>query len=331
MVFSRELAKGFGAGAMNPALVTILIPCYNAEGYLDAALESAFRQTWPAVEIILINDGSSDNSLKIAHPYVARGLTVIDQPNRGASAARNAGLKVARGDFIQYLDADDLLAPDKIELQMNALALAPAGSLATASWGSFENDPTRAHFNPEPIWADFDPINWLTCSWGGGGMMHPAAWLTPRRVAEEAGPWDESLSLDDDGEYFCRIILRSTGVRFVHSARSYYRSHAGSRLSASSGEIAARSSFTSCLSKEKQLLGAENSDRTRRACAQNYARFAWEQLAAAPELASAAEARWRQLDPHTRIPPASRFHEFAVRLFGWRATRRLQLWRSRSR
>ena len=102
---------------MSP-LVSILIPCYNAEPWLAQTLESALAQTWPHREIIVVNDGSTDLSLQIARQYEVRGIRVLDQPNRGASAARNAAFAACQGEWIEFLDADDLLAPDKIERQM---------------------------------------------------------------------------------------------------------------------------------------------------------------------------------------------------------------------
>lgn len=129
-------------------LVSIIIPCYNAERWLAETLESALAQTWTAKEILVINDGSTDSSLAVAQQYTTRGVRVIDQPNRGASAARNHGLRLARGDFIQFLDADDLLAPNKIELQIHALAGTKADVLASASWSRFTHDPAQAVFVP---------------------------------------------------------------------------------------------------------------------------------------------------------------------------------------
>jgi glycosyltransferase involved in cell wall biosynthesis len=309
---------------MSAPLVSTIIPCYNAERWVAATLESALAQTWPNREIILVNDGSRDGSLAVARQFEPRGVRIIDQPNAGASAARNAGLRAARGHYLQFLDADDLLAPDKIKRQLAALVNAP-DQVASCAWGIFREQPAEAVFQPEPVWNDFPPVDWLVCSWNGGGMMHPAAWLVPRGVAESAGPWDESLSLDDDGEYFCRILLASRGIKFVAAARTFYRSHDGPRLSASRGQKAALSSFTATALKEQHLLALEDSPRTRRAMASRYSHFAWEHLSVAPDLVARAVARWRALAPDLPPPVGSRLTNLAVRLLGWRAARRLQL------
>ncbi len=102
-------------------LVSIIIPVYNAEKHLAQAITSALAQTWLRIEVIVVNDGSSDGSLAVAKSFNRNELIIIDQPNSGASAARNAGLRKATGDWIQFLDADDFLHPDKIKTQLSLL------------------------------------------------------------------------------------------------------------------------------------------------------------------------------------------------------------------
>src|SRR5271165_3187575 len=103
-------------------LVSVIIPVYNSEKYLAESIESAIGQTWSSKEIIVVDDGSTDNSFEIARKFAGRPeVKVVTQENRGAAAARNAGLKEAKGEFIQFLDADDLLSADKIESQMKLL------------------------------------------------------------------------------------------------------------------------------------------------------------------------------------------------------------------
>ncbi|MEO6052687.1 MAG: glycosyltransferase family A protein, partial [Chthoniobacterales bacterium] len=229
--------------------VSIIIPCYNTARWLAEAIESALAQTWIQKEIVVVDDGSTDESLSIARSYESCEVRVLSQSNRGAAAARNAGLQAAKGDFIQFLDADDILSPDKIELQIKSLLNNP-DSIASGSWGEFRENIQDAIFTRNPIWNSFPPVEWLVCSWQGGGMMHPAAWLLPRHIAEAAGPWNENLSLDDDGEYFCRVVLCSKGVVFVPEAKSFYRTHAGVRVSGAAGPKAAESSYVSSTLKE---------------------------------------------------------------------------------
>jgi len=99
-------------------LVSVLVPSYNSEVYLQECLESALAQTYPNVEIIVVDDGSTDSSLEIAKRFEPRGVLVISQSNRGQAGALNTAFDASTGDYIQYLDADDMLDPRKIEIQV---------------------------------------------------------------------------------------------------------------------------------------------------------------------------------------------------------------------
>src|SRR5580698_1730397 len=102
-------------------LVSILIPAYNAEEWLADTLRSAIAQTWDRKEIIVVDDGSRDQTLAIARQFESDFVKVFTQENQGAAAARNKSFALSQGDYIQWLDADDLLAPEKISKQMEAL------------------------------------------------------------------------------------------------------------------------------------------------------------------------------------------------------------------
>src|ERR1700733_5063516 len=100
-------------------LVSILMPCYNAEKYVAAAVQSALDQTWPNKEIIVVNDGSTDGSAEILEPYRNKGVKVFHQENRGQCAAANGAFRKSTGQFIKFFDADDLLEPETVRLQMS--------------------------------------------------------------------------------------------------------------------------------------------------------------------------------------------------------------------
>ena len=309
-----------------PALVSILIPCYNAAPWLAATLESALGQTWPNCEIILVDDGSRDASLAAAEPFRPRGVTVIGQPNRGAAAARNTALRASRGEWIQYLDADDLLAPNKIELQLAAAARQPGEFIHAARWARFTDDPSSARFVPEVLCCDADPVSWNVLKLEEHAMMHPAAWLSPRSLVERAGPWDETLTLDDDGEYFSRLVLFSAGVRYCPEAITLYRSQLASSLSRSKSARAWDSALRSIESIASRLLALEDSPRTRHACALATQRLIYEFYPRAPQVRRRAEAlvaRWGGA-PDARPMGGTRFHQLS-RVLGWRIARRVQL------
>src|SRR5262245_42283737 len=118
--------------APEPGLVSVIIPCYNGQRFLAKTLESAFAQTYPHTEIIVVDDGSTDGSIELIEAYGDRVRAEFGL-NRGGSAARNRGTALARGEFIRYLDADDLLMPNALEQRVAAL-LKTGGDVAYSDW-----------------------------------------------------------------------------------------------------------------------------------------------------------------------------------------------------
>jgi glycosyltransferase involved in cell wall biosynthesis len=229
---------------MTDPLVSIIIPVYNAEKYLSQAIESALQQSWDNKEIIIVNDGSTDGSLKIANSYKNAQIKVLSTPNLGASAARNSGLKHARGEYIQFLDADDLLSNDKLKTQISALQSSP-NKVAVCSTVHFTDGDLHTKNSPSLYEEAFlvnseNPAWFLVNLWGGysenGSMIQPNAWLTPRAVIDKAGPWNEELTVDDDGEFFCRILLSSLGV-IKTGGYNYYRRYQNNNLSLSARKL----------------------------------------------------------------------------------------------
>jgi glycosyltransferase involved in cell wall biosynthesis len=213
-------------------LVSILIPAHNAEPWIADTIKSALAQTWPRKEIIIVDDGSRDQTVRVARQFASEVVSVVTQENEGASAARNKAFELCQGDYIQWLDADDLLSPDKIAKQMAAAQeCQDKRRLLSSGWGYFMYRPSRAQFLPTPLWCDLPPIEWLLRKWEGSHHMQTATWLVSRELTESAGPWNTRLLGDDDGEYFCRVLLASSGVRFVPDAKVFYRITDSSRWS----------------------------------------------------------------------------------------------------
>jgi len=314
-------------------LVSILIPCHDAAPWLADTLASARAQTWPHREIILVDDGSTDDSRAVASAHAGPDLTVIHQSNAGAAAARQRALAAARGDYIQFLDADDLLHPGKISLQIARLAASGDNHIAAARWVRFSRSPddAAAFAAPaEPNWHDATPADYLVETFATGGMMHPAAWLLPRAVAERAGPWNADLSLDDDGEYFTRAVLASAGVLFCDAALAHYRSNLAGSLSGRRSPAAWKSAFEVCRLSTSALLAHEDSPRARHACALYWLRFAFAAHPAVPVLVNEAVARAQALDPRATMPPVGPSFQKISALIGWRAAKRLRGWIARA-
>jgi len=305
--------------------ISVIIPCFNAAPWVAATLESALAQTWRDREILLVDDGSLDESLQVARRFEERGVRVVAQANAGASAARNHGLRLARGDYVQFLDADDLLSPDKLTAQVEALRGAPEGAIASSRWGRFAGDPAGTRFTDDAVFRDFAPAReFLIHQSDTSDMMHPAAWLVPRRVADEAGPWDESLTLNDDGEYFCRVLLRASVVRFAPAGSAHYRSALPGSLSRRRSRTAMASLHRSILLYSGHLLAAEDSPRVRAALANHWRRVQFELYPDAPDLSADAGRRSRAMGS-SQVPfPFSPALRALAAVFGWKLARRLQ-------
>jgi glycosyltransferase involved in cell wall biosynthesis len=305
-------------------LVSILMPAFNAERWIADSLDSALAQTWPRTEIIVVDDGSTDGTAAVVGRYADRGVRLIRQANAGQSAAENACLRAAQGDFIQYLDADDILGPDKIERQMARIADAPA-CVASGEWGRFDRAPEETVFRPERVWRDMDPIRWLVEAWTGGGpMMQAGIWLIPRRVAERAGMWDERLGLINDLDYFTRVLLASDGVRFCKGARLYYRSGNIGSLASMRSPAAWRSALLSSELATRALLARENTAESRRASADIFQVLAFDAYLEDPAVCRSAERAAVELGGSPLRMDGGRLFRGLERALGWKAAKRIK-------
>lgn len=312
-----------------PPLVSILIPAYNSEAWIADTLLSAIAQTWPNKEIIVVDDGSTDQTLKIARQFESKILRVVAQPNQGAAAARNLAFSLSHGDFIQWLDADDLLAPDKIARQLDyALAhtLGPRALLSSA-WGHFIWRWQRAEFVPTALWCDLLPVEWLLRKMGKEHVfMQTSTWLVSRELTEAAGPWNTQLTLDDDGEYFCRVLLASEGVRFFPDSKVYYRRSGATSLSHIG--MSDRKMEALCLSMELHvgyLRSLEESERVRSACMQYLQNSVLVFYPQRPDLVERCEQLAVTLGQRLEIPRLPWKYEWIQKAFGWSLAKRAQI------
>ncbi len=205
-------------------LVSICIPTFNSEKWIRDTVMSAINQTWSRKEIIIVDDGSTDKTLAVLQELKPFGIKIYSQENKGACSARNHAFSKSKGDFIQWLDSDDLLAPDKIELQLKYINFNQNSKiLLSASFSKFYYKPIGVKFIPNSLWQDLNPQEWIVRHLRDHSIMYLHSWLVSRHITEIAGGWNESLRLNQDGEYFCRVVAASDYVRFVPEAKCYYR------------------------------------------------------------------------------------------------------------
>lgn len=308
-------------------LVSILIPAYNAEEWIGDTIRSAMAQTWERKEIIVVDDGSRDRTAEAAWRFASKEVSVVSTKNQGAAAARNHALQLSQGGYIQWLDADDLLAPDKIERQLAALQDSDSKRILLSSpWAYFNYRTHRARFVPTSLWHDLSPVEWLLRKMGENLHMQTATWLTSRELAEAAGPWDTRLMSDDDGEYYCRVLLASEGTRFVPEARVFYRittSNRWSRVGTSDKKKDAL--LLSMKLHVRYLRSLEESERVRKACL-NYVQTWFDNFyPERPDIVAELQGLAAQLHGHLEVPRLRWKYAWMKPLFGWRAAKWAQM------
>jgi glycosyltransferase involved in cell wall biosynthesis len=214
------------------SLISVVIPCYNSAKWLPQTLASVLAQTFQNIEIIAIDDGSTDNTLDIFRSF-GNKVKFESGPNKGVSAARNIGTKLAAGEFIQYLDADDILLPTALEQKFNVLEQHDA-DVAYSNWQKLEEQSDHT-FEPGNIVAKTiaeihaDPqIALFSDFWAP-----PAALLYRRRIIEKIGSWNETLPIIQDARFFLDAALWHGTFVHVPETLAIYRVHQTSSLSKS--------------------------------------------------------------------------------------------------
>lgn len=304
-------------------LVSILIPAYNAEETIASAIESAIAQTWQRKETIVVDDGSRDRTAEVARRFTAQGVNVVTVANQGAAAARNHALRLSQGDYIQWLDADDLLVPEKIERQLAALREQDdARTLLSGPWAPFYYRTSRARFIQTSLCHDLSPADWLVRKMSENLHMQTATWLTSRELADAAGPWDERLHVDDDGEYFCRVLLAARQTRFVPEARVLYRVSPSRRLSRIGNSDKKKDAMVLSMKLHIQYIELlEKSERVRTACL-NYLQT-WYPVfyPERQDLVAELQGLAAQLQGHLEPPRLRWKYAWMKPVFGWKAAK----------
>ena len=309
---------------MDP-LVSVLIPAYNARQWIEQTIESAINQTYRNVEVIVVNDGSTDNTLQIIRRLESSTLKVIDQENAGGAAARNAALAHAQGDFIQWLDHDDLLAPDKISEQMRqVMEMANERLLFSGAFGSFYFCSDRAKMITGPLGRDLRPLDYFYIKFEQDEWLHTTCWLVSRQLTDKAGPWLDLRSPDDDGEYFCRVVAASAGIKFVPTAKSYWR--IGNEASFSYRREDSVDSLRAMLESSRRCIGhfraLEDSERSRKACVTFLRNRLIYYYPRHKEMLEEIYALAEELGGSLSTPPLLPQYELVRALFGWKAAKK---------
>lgn len=315
-----------------PNVVSIIIPCYNALPFLSATLNSIFNQTYPYIEVIVVDDGSEDGSFEYLKRLTHSNLIIRQNKGKGACAARNYGLKLATGDYIQFLDADDLLSADKVEAQVRQLEQ-HSRRVAVCSTVHFYEDPKDGKIvDKDFMFNTNQPQDFLLKLYGGDGLNHnmvqTSAWLTPRALIEKAGFWDETLSKDQDGEYFCRVAMVSEGICYAPDVFNYYRKHIGGQNIANQKQLKhLESQLKAIEAKAKYLNPYANTQAYKNAFALQYKLLAINAFPQFNTIYKIAIKKSQVLGGSKHLPVlGGTIIETVKQILGWRAAKLLSYW-----
>lgn len=206
-------------------LVSIVIPCYNQAHFLKAAIESALAQTYPDIEVIVVDDGSADETSAVASAYSS--VKLIRQENSGLSAARNAGIGEAGGDYVLLLDSDDVLLPPCVETRLRHAA--PGIGVVTGNFRKIDSEGASIEMADEGRRLPPPPHFYMVVArnWGP-----PSGWLIDRRVFSTCGLFDPLLASCEDWDFLIRAALRfdiaydrEVGMLYRQQPSSMTRNH----------------------------------------------------------------------------------------------------------
>ena len=209
--------SGHGARQETPS-VSVVIPCFNQAHYLGEAIESVLGQTFEATDLVVVDDGSADNSFEVAGRYP--GLTRLRQENRGVAAARNGGLAASAGELVVFLDADDRLMPGALELGVEMLARRPHIAFVAGMPRDIRGDGTLIESSRQPLVTQDHYLQLLeNCFiWSGSSVVHR------RSALDQIGGFDESLAAGDDYDLYLRIA-REFPIHCHDAVVTEYRRH----------------------------------------------------------------------------------------------------------
>ena len=212
-------------------LVSFIIPIHNQAHYLKRTLDSVLAQTYRRFEVIVVDDGSTDNPRAVCEPYGDR-VRFIQQEKQGVCAARNAGLQAASGELVQFLDSDDFVIPDKLNAQVALMTANPHVGIVNSGWWLTDQDGTVYDcVTPWDYAPKLDLETWLLWK-----PVFPGAMLLRKAVVDQAGGFDPAFTQAEDVDLILRMMLTGCEARWLKRPTVYYRQHARNTVKNSIGQ-----------------------------------------------------------------------------------------------
>jgi glycosyltransferase involved in cell wall biosynthesis len=297
-------------------LVSVIIPLYNAEKYISETINSVISQSYNNWEIIIVNDGSTDNSLFIVQSFKSEKIKIISVLNGGASRARNIGYACSKGSIIQFLDADDVLDEGKIEKQIE-MYLLHGPDYVYSSLNGIINGDSMYKINSSPLYFDFTTSEYFETYFNHFGcFFQQQTWLASRKLIDKAGLWDEELSFNDDGDFFSRLVLFSSGIKFVPNSISFYRVDSINSLSKRKNKKSYTSYLNSAKNFEKTILNNFNNNKYREFASKMYSKVFCETYPEYKDIYCECESSIKSLGSNTIFPFGGTKFNFISQIFG---------------
>lgn len=205
---------------MSNKLVSIIIPAYNVEKYIRQSIFSVLQQTYKEIEIIIVDDGSTDSTGSIIAEYSAKDtrITILTQKNRGLAAARNTGLRHAKGEYLCILDSDDIMLPEKIAKQLEFLEQHPEFDITYSDLYHFIDGTSDVYHHTMGALGDNQYQTLLL-----GNVINPNAVFFRRSVFEKCGGFDETLRSAEDWEYWLNVAYHKIKFGYQPIPLTLYR------------------------------------------------------------------------------------------------------------
>ena len=308
----------------NMPLVSVIIPLYNYGQYIEASINSVISQTYKNLQIIVVNDGSTDNSLEVARSIKDSRIEIVNsEKNQGNSKTMNLGLQHVKGEYIKYIDADDMMNPEHIEEQLK-LIIDKNNEIASCKWGRFTGSIDKTVIVPERTWKSMDTMTWIKTALSQDyEMTGSCLWLIPKKIADKAGSWNEELNVNNDFEYSTRILMAADKVNFSANSMIYYRDTPGS-VTRVKGHRYYTGLYNAGREAVKTLLHWENSPEMRRLLANRFQIILYDMYPQFKDLQKKLLQQIEELGGSSVKLPESKKVKLVADIIGWKLTKRLQ-------
>lgn len=310
--------------ALQP-LISVCVPAYNCEKYIQDTLACLCGQSYENIEIIVVDDGSTDKTAAAVKSITDPRIKFISVANGGAARARNIAYGQSKGKYLIFFDADDIVLPGFVTSQFDAMQN-KEDTIVMSSLLRFYDNIDHTAVPPDDLAHIYSMEAWIVMNWYR--VCHntpPGRLLIPRKIMDKAGAWNEALSLNDDFEFFTRIAVTASSITPNKPAVYNYRSGVNG-LSTQKHKLAYSSLFRSMeLSFDLVLPKYQENESIKRAIANIWQSFIYEAYPSLKNERKIAALEIKKLGGTTFAYPAGGWTQMMVKLLGWKIAKRIKL------